>query len=335
MAKSGGGKAHDRALTRTAEKTNKSMVPSDVHSRSTAQAEPSSAPRRLTKSERVLRFIDSPSTQTLAGIVGGLVGTFLDARYFCVLCLMTSLGLKRSKALDGIEPKWVLPIHLAVMSVVGAALFLVGIPVNRARPQIYNPHDIAQAVWDGHWPPSAQKTPPTSNLDQRSYKQTAITSTGNNLKSGNNEVSANNVANRESSDEKLLEDAVKESQALCGLSQEWKNKWESENRNMVYVGAVDSRAIARKSEIFLTPVDVRYSNEYVSEHSRRANDLKLRLLSKVPQYEDEEVLDYLNPPMFTWRDGERFFGLHTMQQYCEDFSKITKLAQQNLASRRQ
>jgi hypothetical protein len=152
MAKVGkgfGGSSHDRAIARTAGKVAvESSPPAALQPDKSVAATnlPVQASERISISERVLRFLDSGSTQTLAGIVGGIAGTFLDGRYYCVLCVLTSLGLKRSKALDGLKKQWILPIHIGVMLAFGSVLFLIGIQFNKWRPQTFTPSDWVAAV---------------------------------------------------------------------------------------------------------------------------------------------------------------------------------------------
>lgn len=96
--------------------------------------------------DRVLRFADHVSVQTLAGIVGGLVGTFLDGRYFAALGLIVSYGLYRSRALAGLRERWVLPAHVTAVTIAASLLFLMGEQLNKSRPQAYTPADYARAV---------------------------------------------------------------------------------------------------------------------------------------------------------------------------------------------
>jgi len=140
------------------------------------------------------------------------------------------------------------------------------------------------------------------NTDHRSAKETPIT---------------------ESSDEKLLDDARKESELLCGLSKKWFDEWNDTNQQMVLTGNPKSRNI--KSDLFLTPIDVKYSQEYFASYEHQASDIELRLLSKVGNNGmfSHPHLDYLRPHILQSTQGS-FFMASEMQEYCEDLSALTK-----------
>jgi hypothetical protein len=132
--KGGGGNSHDRSMDRASQ-------PPVLHvPESLVPAQSISAP------ERISRLVDSGITQMLAGIVGGLVGTFLDGRYFAALSFMVSFALNRSKALIGIRHRWILPIHAVSVAIAFAALFFMGKQLNKSKPQVYTPEDYANAV---------------------------------------------------------------------------------------------------------------------------------------------------------------------------------------------
>jgi hypothetical protein len=116
-----------------------------------------STPAAVAKTERILRFVDHSTTQLLFSIVGSVVGALMDFRYFCLCGLWVSYSLNRSKALEGIRQKWVIPIHASAVLVAGAALYFVGGQMNKLRPDVYTPKQIANAVWSGHWPPPARQ----------------------------------------------------------------------------------------------------------------------------------------------------------------------------------
>ena len=130
-----GGNAHDRAKARVA-----SQPASELGSLL------SNAYVQVSPRERVLRLVDNSSTQTLVGIVGGLVGTFLDGRYFAVLSLMVSFALYRSKALDGVRSRLILPIYISSLMISGWVLFCMGIQVNKSRPHTFTPADYLDAI---------------------------------------------------------------------------------------------------------------------------------------------------------------------------------------------
>src|SRR5258708_4400597 len=59
----------------------------------------------LSAAERIFLFLENGVTLAVMGIVGGLAGFFIDGRWFVLLCIPISLGLHRSKALNGISVK--------------------------------------------------------------------------------------------------------------------------------------------------------------------------------------------------------------------------------------
>jgi hypothetical protein len=140
LNKGGGGSAHDRAVR----KAQYAEQPCSLE----APAAPTQLnhQRQVSRTERVLRFIDHGSTQTLVGLIGGLAGTFLDGRYYAVLGLMVSFGLHKSKALEGVSRKLILPIHIIAVVTTAAVLLWMGIQINKSRPQAYTPADYANAV---------------------------------------------------------------------------------------------------------------------------------------------------------------------------------------------
>jgi|GEM_PF-5530462 len=102
----------------------------------------------ISATERILRFIDNGIIQTLAGLVGGLVGTFLDGRYFAALSIAVSFALYRSKALNGVRHRLILPIHLISVTFAACGLYYMGTQLNKSRPHTYTPADYANAVKD-------------------------------------------------------------------------------------------------------------------------------------------------------------------------------------------
>jgi hypothetical protein len=136
--KNGGGNSHQRAM---------------AHSSSV----PASVTPAVHFPDRIVRIVESSSTQTLAGIVGGLVGTFLDGRYFAVLGVWASFILYRSNALEGMRRRLTLPIHIFSVALVSVALYFMGIQINKSRPHTYTPADYANAVNAGLPLPIAQQ----------------------------------------------------------------------------------------------------------------------------------------------------------------------------------
>jgi hypothetical protein len=99
--------------------------------------------------ERYLRFLDHNGMQTLAGWIGSLVGVLLDGRYFAVLGIWVFYVVHRSRALEGIGRRRKIPIYAATLVVSAGCLFLMGIQINKRRPQTYTPADYAKAIKNG------------------------------------------------------------------------------------------------------------------------------------------------------------------------------------------
>lgn len=96
--------------------------------------------------DRIFGVIDSGGIQTLIGVMGGLVGTFLDGRYFSALAIFVPISLYHSKALQGISTFCSILIHMIFVVAAFVLLFYVGINLNRSRPHTFTPADYALAV---------------------------------------------------------------------------------------------------------------------------------------------------------------------------------------------
>jgi hypothetical protein len=154
FSRNSGGSSRDRRRKRRAnERIAKiadavaSRIASDQNKTTEISPLPEEAqPPTATIAERFLAFFDHASFQTLASIVGGLIGTFLDGRYYCCLSVLVSFGLHRSKALADIAPKFKLLIHLVSVGLACYLLFYMGVQINKSRPHVYTPQDYSNAV---------------------------------------------------------------------------------------------------------------------------------------------------------------------------------------------
>ncbi len=130
------GNSHQRKVARTA-----APIPPSFGNTSNSQEATRKGPP-----ERIHRFLEHGSLQTLIGIVGGLVGTFLDGRYFALLGIWVSYSLHRSGALHGFTVRPKVITHLCGVSLAASLLFYVGVAINRARPHVYTPADYKLAL---------------------------------------------------------------------------------------------------------------------------------------------------------------------------------------------
>jgi hypothetical protein len=138
-----GGNSHDRRQKRRAQgQRHESVAPMPTQV-------PEEPAKQLQLHQRAFIYFEYPSIHTVIGIVGGFVGTFLDARFFSVLCILLTLGLHRSKALTGIAPKKQLLIGAIFLAFTGGCLFLLGANINKARPHVHTPSDYAKALRSG------------------------------------------------------------------------------------------------------------------------------------------------------------------------------------------
>jgi hypothetical protein len=130
------GSAHDRAKKRARQKTVQAKEPGGTDL----------SPPEISPLERTWQFLDSGWVHTVAGVMGAFPGTFLDGRYYAVLSLYIWFGLQRSKSLDGIGKAPARLIKGAVVILSAVLLFVVGILINKRRPQTYVPTDYKNAA---------------------------------------------------------------------------------------------------------------------------------------------------------------------------------------------
>lgn len=114
-----------------------------------AEPEPPAPAPRITVAERLHRLFEHSTLLNLLGVVGGLVGTFLDGRYFAVLCFWFVYGIHRSKSLQGLSKIPVTLLYIGATLGTAAGLFYMGIRINEARPTIYTPAQYLAAVKAG------------------------------------------------------------------------------------------------------------------------------------------------------------------------------------------
>jgi hypothetical protein len=125
-----------------------------------------------------IKFFAEHPLWFVAFVILAFVGTFLDGRYFALLGLWASFALRRSNALENIDRRWILPIHIIAVAVASLGLFSVGVEINRHRPQTFTPADYANAVKNGmplpitqqitnnyHNEEKAQNLNPSTSLD--------------------------------------------------------------------------------------------------------------------------------------------------------------------------
>jgi hypothetical protein len=105
----------------------------------------STAPK-ITLSDRVLRVVENNVILTLLGIAGGLVGAFLNGRYFVVLAPILPLVMHRTKALEGLEPPTPALVYCFSPIVAVVLLLLGGNSLNHARGGVLTPADYASLV---------------------------------------------------------------------------------------------------------------------------------------------------------------------------------------------
>jgi hypothetical protein len=96
--------------------------------------------------DRVFRFMESSLTQTLLGIVGGTVGTFLDGRYFIVLTPLVPAAFHRNKVLEGLGKGKSVAFYCVSSLLTASLLFWMGTSLNKSRPHTFTPADYANAV---------------------------------------------------------------------------------------------------------------------------------------------------------------------------------------------
>lgn len=111
----------------------------------------------LETTERFHRFFDSGPPQTAVGIIGGLVGTFLDGRYFALVGLYLVYGLVRSRALRGLTLVVKLVVAIAFSVITCSGFFWMGVQINRARPHIFTPSEYLAAAKAGSPLPIVQQ----------------------------------------------------------------------------------------------------------------------------------------------------------------------------------
>lgn len=133
-----GGSSHDRAVQKTGKRLDARLDDYSVVAAAHSQ--------RVSTPERILRFVDSSWIQTISGLIGGLVGTFLDGRYFALISPLVSVALYKSKTLEGAKRGVVLGIHGVAIGVASICLYYMGISLNKSRSHTYTPYDYANAV---------------------------------------------------------------------------------------------------------------------------------------------------------------------------------------------
>jgi hypothetical protein len=108
--------------------------------------------------ERIVRLSENAVLLMVAGVIGALVGTFLDGRFFMLFAPAVWLALHRSNAFEGIERPMLTIVWLLFGVGVPVGLFAFGVYINKERPGVFTPKDYADAV-KGVLPaaPSAKK----------------------------------------------------------------------------------------------------------------------------------------------------------------------------------
>lgn len=122
-----------------------------------------------TTPDRIHRFFEHGSLQTLLGVVGSIVGVFLDGRYFILLGGWMTYALVRSRALEGLPLRVRVIVHSLLLGCACAALFVMGVALNHSRPHTYTPSDYKNALKEGQPLPIASQITNVYN----SYKNVA------------------------------------------------------------------------------------------------------------------------------------------------------------------
>lgn len=149
--RNGGGNAHDRSVAQRRKESNPTLVPS-VQTPPPTEALPNAGSRSESKqpsaAERSLLFLEHAWVLLVLGAVIGLVGVFIDGRYFLFLCVPIALGLHRSQALKDLGRARSLGTYVLVLALSSAILWIVGAATNNSREHIPSADEIAKRVME-------------------------------------------------------------------------------------------------------------------------------------------------------------------------------------------
>lgn len=128
--------------------------------------------RTFSTPERFYKAFDHPSTQSAFGLLGGVVGVLLDARYFALLSVLFNYSLIRTHALAGLRKKAKIVAHAATFILSFSLLFFAGMSINRKRPHVYTPTEYREALKAGTpLPITQQVTQITQKITQIERKK--------------------------------------------------------------------------------------------------------------------------------------------------------------------
>ncbi|MGA1984057.1 MAG: hypothetical protein ABSG84_16530 [Acidobacteriaceae bacterium] len=104
-------------------------------------------PPSLTLSDRIFRALENAIMLAFLGIFGGLVGSFLDGRYFVVWAPVVPIAIHRGRALEGLVRPAPAVVYSLSTVIAGALLFWCGNSLNHSRAAgTFTPQDLARAV---------------------------------------------------------------------------------------------------------------------------------------------------------------------------------------------